>query len=291
VVVREEGEFAGPLLAALAKVPWVDQGWGPIRPTELVERAAAALAPIWTAHGVEPDPTGGAYRWLYIDPCPPSLQFPHADDVAVLHRIQPVSPVPSDDDGVPDWLDRVKQRRAVYVTLGTVPLFANDSAFFRTAIEALSDEDVEIVITLGPSGDPDALGPQPSHVHVERFIPQAVVLPYCDAAITNGGSGSTLGALAAGVPVLAVGDFRSPSQVRNGQAVNERGAGRTLARADVTATRLRDGIRALLFEPSYRDVARRIATEVAEMPSPADTAELVERLADDRTPLYRTPPN
>jgi MGT family glycosyltransferase len=201
-----------------------------------------------------------------------------------------VSPAPSDNDEQPAWLDRVKQRRTVYVTLGTVPLFAGDSAFFKAAIDALVHEDVEIVVTVGPAGDPAALGPQPSHVHVECYIPQALVLPHCDAAITNGGSGSTLGALAAGVPVLAVGDFRSPSQVRNGQAVAERGAGRTLARADVIPERLRDEIRSLLVDPSYRDVAGRIATEIGEMPSPADIVHLIERLAKDRRPLERTPP-
>jgi len=72
VVVREEGEFAGPIVAAKAGVPWVDHGWGPMRPPEMVAAAAAALHPLWRAHGLEPDAAGGAYRWLYLDPCPPS---------------------------------------------------------------------------------------------------------------------------------------------------------------------------------------------------------------------------
>jgi UDP:flavonoid glycosyltransferase YjiC (YdhE family) len=288
VVVREEGEFAGPILAARAGVPWVDQGWGPLRPTELVTRAAEALAPMWVSLGLDPDPTGGAYRWLYLDPCPPSLQFPHANDVAVLHRIRPVPPLPVNTDGAPSWLEQLGDRRAVYVTLGTVPVFADDVAFFQASIEALRDQDVEIIVTVGPAGNPVALGPQPPTVHVERFIPQALVLPHCAAVVTNGGSGSTLGALAAGVPVIAVGDFRSPSQVRNGQAVADRGAGRALARADVTPQRLRDEIRAVLDEPSYRRVAQQIATEIAEMPTPNDAADLVARLVEHGQPLLRS---
>jgi len=288
VVVREEGEFAGPILAARARVPWVDHGWGPLRPTDLVTRAAEALGPLWVSQGLDPDPTGGAYRWLYLDPCPPSLQFPHADDVAVLHRIRPVSPLPVDADGAPSWLEQLGDRRAVYVTLGTVPFFAGDVAFFQAAIAALRDQDVEVIVTVGPAGDPMALGPQPPNVHVERFIPQALVLPHCAAVVTNGGSGSTLGALAAGVPVIAVGDFRSPSQIRNGQAVADRGAGRALPRADVTPQRLRDAIRAVLDEPSYRQVAQQIATEIAEMPSPNDAADLVARLVEHGQALLRS---
>jgi UDP:flavonoid glycosyltransferase YjiC (YdhE family) len=291
VVVREEGEFSGPLVAAMAGVPWVDHGWGPLRPTELVERAAEALAPIWRAHGVEPDQNGGAYRWLYLDPCPASLQFTHADEVAVLHRIRPVSPAPFESAALPEWLDRVRERPAVYITLGTVPAFANDASFFLAAISALGPENVEIVVTVGPTGDPDALGPQPSHVHVERFVPQSLVLPHCDLAITNGGSGSTMGALAAGVPVLAVGNFRSPSQIRNGQALAESGAGRTLARADATPSRLRDEVRSLRRDHSYGGVARRIAAEIAAMPSPADVVPLIERLTQHRKAMLRTLPN
>lgn len=278
VLVREEGEFAGPLIAAMADVPWVDHGWGPIRPAELVERAAVALAPVWAAHGMEPDPTGGAYRWLYLDPCPPSLQFAHAADVPVLHRIRPVSRPISDGAAIPEWLERVIQRRAVYITLGTVPVFANDPDFFMIAIEALSSEDVEIVVTVGPEGDTAMLGHQPPHVHVERYISQGLVLPHCDLAITNGGSGSTIGALAAGVPVLAVSDFRSPSQVRNGQAIAERGAGRTIARDEATVGRLRDAIKVLLHDDSYRAVARRMGDEIADMPSPRETTKLLEHL-------------
>ena len=31
-------------------------------------------------------------------------------------------------------------------------------------------------------------GPQPAHVTVERFIPQAEVLPHCDLVVSHGGS-------------------------------------------------------------------------------------------------------
>ena len=79
IIVREEGEFAAPLVAQLAGVPCAEHSWGPVRPRRQVDAAAAALAPIWRANGVEPDPLCGFYRSLYFDICPPKLQFDEAD--------------------------------------------------------------------------------------------------------------------------------------------------------------------------------------------------------------------
>jgi len=288
VLIREEGEFAGPLIGAIAGVPWVDHGWGPLRPRALVEMATEALRPLWRAFGQEPHATGGAYEWLYLDPCPPALQLPHAAAVPVLHRIQPVSPLATTGAVLPAWLGRLEGRRAVYVTLGTVPSFASDPSFFAAAIEALRHDDLEVVITVGPLGDPDEIGPQPPHIHVERFVPQAAVLPHCAAAVTNGGSGATLGALAAGVPVLSVPSTGAPSQIRNAEAVAHHGAGRMLARTDVSAARLRAEIRTLLDDSSYRKNARQIASEIRAMPTPQSVVALVERLAIERRPLLRS---
>jgi UDP:flavonoid glycosyltransferase YjiC (YdhE family) len=81
--------------------------------------------------------------------------------------------------------------RVVYITLGTVPFFTADVEFFRAAIEAACEEDVEVVVTVGPAGDPAVLDPQPENVHVERYLPQGEVLPHCVAVVSNGGAGST----------------------------------------------------------------------------------------------------
>jgi len=282
VVVREEGEFAGPIVAAKAGVPWVDHGWGPMRPPEMVSAAAAALEPMWRAHGLEPDATGGAYRWLYLDPCPPSLQFPYAASVQVAHLVRPEIARSRQPASGLDWIDSV-HRPIVYVTLGTAPRFAGDLEFFQIVIAALAGE-VELVITVGPEGNADALGSLPNGVHVERFIPQAALLPHCALLISNGGSGSTLGALSHGVPILTV-PSASGSQRRNADALAASGAGRRLERHELTVERMHADAVTMLADPSYRSVAQRIAHEIVGMPGVDQAALLVEQLAVERRPI------
>jgi glycosyltransferase len=120
VVVREEGEFASTLIAAMLAVPCVDVGWGPMRPAHLVDVAAEALGDLWRRYGLQPRRNAGVYEWLYLDPCPPSLQPVHADTVDTLHRVQPVPMTPAPPTvELPHWFDRLDGRPVVYVTLGT----------------------------------------------------------------------------------------------------------------------------------------------------------------------------
>ena len=58
-----------------------------------------------------------------------------------------------------------------------------------------------VVVTVGRRNDPSALGPQPANVAVHQYIPQATLLPHCQAAVIHGGDGTMLGALAAGLPL------------------------------------------------------------------------------------------
>jgi MGT family glycosyltransferase len=226
---------------------------------------------------------GGAYQWLYLEPCPPSLQPPDTDEVPCERPIRPGSAPPCSEENAPDWLEHLGGP-VVYITLGTVPYFAADVEFFRAAIAAACEQDLEVVVTVGPAGDQAVLDPQPESVHVERYLPQAQVLPYCGVVVSNGGSGSMLGALAAGVPLVIVPNS-SPSQLRNAQAVAASGTGRALDRADVTVDRLSSVLRSVLQDGSYQMAARRVASEIATMPAPEELIGLIETLTELRRPI------
>jgi UDP:flavonoid glycosyltransferase YjiC (YdhE family) len=61
-----------------------------------------------------------------------------------------------------------------------------------------------VVVTVGEHIDPAEFEPQPTHIRIERFIPQSTLLPNCDLVVSHGGSGSVVGALAHGLPAILI---------------------------------------------------------------------------------------
>ena len=57
-----------------------------------------------------------------------------------------------------------------------------------------------MIATVGRQLDPATWGAVPPAVHLERYVPQAMVLPHVDAVVSHGGSGSVVGALSFGLP-------------------------------------------------------------------------------------------
>jgi UDP:flavonoid glycosyltransferase YjiC (YdhE family) len=88
----------------------------------------------------------------------------------------------------------------VYISFGTVAatigLFA---VLYRALLDVLADMPVRVLVTLGQGGAA-ALGTLPGNTHVEQYWPQAEVMPQAGAIIGHGGFGTTMTALAAGVP-------------------------------------------------------------------------------------------
>jgi len=279
ILVHEVAELAAPLVAAARGIPYVDVSYGSLIPLALLRATGEAAAPHWRARGLEPDPLAGLFRHLYVDTCPPSLQNPEIEHLASVQALRPAAAARSTDEP-PVWLDRLGGMPIVYVTMGTI--WNRDLDLFRHVIEAVRDEAVALVVTVGRQNDPAALGPQPDNVVVHRYVPQAVVLERCDAVIAHGGSGTTLGALAFGLPLLVI--PQGADQYSNADWVVAAGAGRQLRRDEVTTPAIRQAVRSLLDEPDYRRAAEGIAAEIRAMPTAEVAIERIEALIASGSP-------
>jgi UDP:flavonoid glycosyltransferase YjiC (YdhE family) len=266
LLICEQAELAGPIAAALHEVPNVTHAFGRLLPGPRVARARESMAELWRAHGLEPRPYSGTYDHLYVDIYPPSLQTGDSAHLAAVQPVRPADPLAHDDSAEP----------LVYVTLGTV--FNDDLELFLVAVEAARELGIRVVVTLGPGNDPAVLGPQPSHVRVEQFIPQAELLPACAAVVSHAGSGTFLAALAAGIPQVLL--PQAADQFLNAQAGEEGGVAIAVPRAEVSVARVREALERVIGDNAFRLAAERVRAEISAMPSPeAVVAELERRFA------------
>ncbi|HWC10770.1 MAG TPA: glycosyltransferase [Acidimicrobiales bacterium] len=280
LVVHGAIDFAGPVAAARAGLPWVNHGVGALQPRVFWELSAEVVAPLWAEWGVQPGPLGGMFRHLYLDICPPSFQSP---DVALAPSRQPVRPVPFDTvpfdtaagGGRPSWGGDLPDRPTVYVTMGTI--FNSAPGLFEMLLEGVRDEPFNVIVTVGHDRDPEELGPQPANVRVERYLPQSMLFPHCDAVVCHGGSGTVLAALGSGLPLLVV--PQGANQFWNAERCAELGVGISLGESEAGPEAVRRGVRALVEEPGYREAAGHLAEEIGHMPSPAEAVPQLERLA------------
>jgi MGT family glycosyltransferase len=154
----------------------------------------------------------------------------------------------------------------VYASLGTVAGgFEFAARLYAPVLAALGQVDADVLFIIG-SLDPAMLGPIPPNVKVERYMPNEVAMA-CDAVVTHAGCGTTVAALSRGLPMVAVPLFGD--QPHNAQKIAESGAGISLevphGIGDLPAA-----VAAVLDDPAYAAAARRIAADLAKLPSAAD---------------------
>ncbi|MFD0416754.1 macrolide family glycosyltransferase [Streptomyces sp. NPDC127108] len=159
----------------------------------------------------------------------------------------------------------------VYVVLGTI---ISDLDFFRRCVRAFAGQPYHVVMSVGSGMDPACLGPLPCNIEAHRSVPQTAVLARADVFVTHTGMNSTMEALAAGVPMLAL--SRAPEAQTTVDRIVELGLGRTLAPADVTAERLRAVVAGLLGDGSVRQRLTAMQDEVREAGGAPAAADAVE---------------
>jgi UDP:flavonoid glycosyltransferase YjiC (YdhE family) len=277
LVVSEEEEYAGPLLADLLGVPSVTHSWpSPCRPAADREEALERLAQVWSDLAPGHSPRGVAET--YLDACPPLLQSPEIQEFGGVIPIRAVSlPEPADADP-PPWLADLP-RPAAYVTLGTVPVFSTPDRL-RACIDAVAPLVAALVVTTGPN-DVEALGQLPDHVHAVRYATQSELLPHVDLVVSHGGAGTTLGAIEAGLPHLLL-PYESQSQVGSAAAIDRLGAGTVLAPDARDPSSIAEAARRLLEEPSHRRAAVAVRASLDAVPGPESVVRRLAELVETR---------
>ncbi len=279
VVVREFCEF-GSLVAALrAGIPQVEVAIGfAVSVAPALPVVAPPLAELDAIAGL---PEGAAYGALTSGPvfsCVPA-EIDGGDETGGerVRRFRDPSLTTGVTEPLPSWA--ASHQPLVYVTFGSVtasvPWFAG---IYRTVLDALAGEPVRVLMTTGRAVDPRSLAPVPANALVEQWLPQADVMPHTDVMVGHGGFGTTMAALAAGVPQVVMPLF-AYDQFVNAERVAAVGAGACLNGGPDGVPALAGALADVLGDPTYKEKARGIAAAMAALPPMASAVSFLEDLA------------
>lgn len=280
VVVRDPCEFGALAAAAWYGLPQVQvaiglgrllqmaAGWleDPIRELE----AAAGLADLQGAARLLATPT--------LSSVPAVLDSPdagHAGGEGPVWRFH--APSTADGPSLPgEWGDA--SAPLVYVSFGSVAGSLGPFAGMYPAIlEVLADLPVRVLLTTGTGYDPARLGRVPGNARSVEWWPQAAAMREASVVIGHGGFGTTMIALAHGVPQLVLPLFAS-DQFMNAERVAEVGAGLRLEGGLESVGEVPGLVDKLLRESRFAATARDIAAEIAALPDVAATVDVLHDL-------------
>jgi UDP:flavonoid glycosyltransferase YjiC (YdhE family) len=285
LIVREVMEWSGSLVAELLDLPHASVGGNAYSGLDSPEihyfpgnRCFAAVP--YAAHraelGLRPDPElENPFRHLHLCFMPRRWDRPGLPAPANTAYVRHIS-VERSGESLPGWAEELPERPTVYAALGTIA-----HAFpglFEAILEALGDEDVNLILAVG--GNPDSFGPQSPNVHLEPWIPQSRLLPHCDVFISHGGFNSIKEALSVGVP-LVVAPIMS-DEPYSAERVVALGVGRAVGPAERTPAAIRDAVRTVLSDQSYRARAGELRDEMLALPGPERIVELLTNLTPER---------
>jgi UDP:flavonoid glycosyltransferase YjiC (YdhE family) len=279
LIVCDEVDFGSMIAAERLGLPHatvlVNASGSFVRPDVVTEPLDALRA----EHGLRPDPgLVMLSRDLVLSPFPPSFRDPAYPLPANALSLRPDGVDPTVIGVTPTWLSRLPDEPTVYFTLGTVFNVESGDLFMRV-LSGLQELSINVIVTVGRQIDPEVFGPQPDNVHIERYIPQSALLPHCDLVVNHGGSGSVIGALAHGLPMVVI--PMGADQSLNAARCEHLGVGIALDAVRVTPRSVRDAVTVVLDTSAYRVAAERIRDEIAALPEPDAAVPLLERLGGE----------
>ena len=282
LVVRETEEYAGCVAAERWGIPHASVQATATNTYAFRLGLAGQLETLREDAGLPPDPAVEMpYRYLHLSALPRAFLPPDEPLAPTASFLRPVPFDRSGDEGLPPWVATLPDRPLVYATLGTV--FTHARPVYDAILAALRDEPLTLILTVGRSSDPADFGPQPEHIHIARYIPQTLLLPSCDLVLAHGGINTVLATLTHGKPtVLLPLGADHPANTRACEAL---GVGRSVATGAQTPEAIREAVRAVLADPTYRQKAERVRDEMAALPGPEYAVALLERLARDKQPI------
>ncbi|MFR9729812.1 macrolide family glycosyltransferase [Saccharopolyspora sp. MS10] len=159
----------------------------------------------------------------------------------------------------------------LYISLGTT--FNDRPDLYGTFLRAFGGTRWQVAMSIGGSVDPADLGEIPANFDVRASLPQPGVLRRATAFLTHNGMGSTMEALAYGVPMIGLPQMLE--QAANADRVAELGLGRRLTDDEVTPQGLLAAVEEVAADEGVRANLAAIRAELETAGGAAAGAEVI----------------
>jgi zeaxanthin glucosyltransferase len=213
---------------------------------------------------------------------PAKFDFPRRELPASFHYTGPFLDLEARPAVSFPW-ERLDGRPLVYASLGT--LQNRLPAVFRTIAEACAPLDVQLVMGLGNGLLSEELGDLPGNPLVLPYVPQLQLLERAQLMVTPAGMNTALECLSLGVPMVAIPITHDQPNIA--QRIAWTGTGTMVSLETLTVERLRDAVKGVLADPSYREAGRRLQQEIQQTNGLERAADLVETVIHTGAPVLR----
>ena len=166
--------------------------------------------------------------------------------------------------------DKTKECPLVYISMGTVINDRRD--FYAKCIEALRDQNVNVVISCGNAVNRESLGALPDNIHVYPYVDQLDILSKADVFITHCGMNSVSESLYMAAPMVLY--PQTSEQKAVARRVMEIGAGTALN--DDSIDGIRASVHEILSNAAYGKAAEVCSTDFRSCTGAAGAAEFIE---------------
>lgn len=250
LVVCEEYDFVGPMVAAALGVPWAAHAiMGPL-PEPFWQAMRDRVAREYRRRSLTAMP-----RIALVDPYPDALRSPAeqppADRITIRPAVNEHGPAQHAEP------DLQPEHPCALVTLGTT---VNDNAALSALASSVAAAGFTVIVTAQREDLSADIGQD--RVRPVGFVPLAKLLPQVDLVVTAGGTGTVLASLSRGLPMVIRPFFSD--QPWNAARLAHRGA--AIVIDDVAGAG--PAARRIVENPAYREAAESLAAELASLNSP-----------------------
>jgi len=173
-----------------------------------------------------------------------------------------------------DWQRRDTEGRPI-VLVSTSTSYLQGPRFFRMCIDALSDLQWHVILSIGDSCDAASLAPLPAHFEIVQHTSHIKMLPHVSLFICLGGIITTAEAAYHGIP-LVVTTHGFPELEWQADNIEDLGIGIHVRKAETNADTLRSLAVRVLGDRELLNRVRRMQRTVQREPGAEETVNRIE---------------